>query len=463
MTDDTTLAIITLITICVLIYYLKNCSSNITENFEDGNIDGNLDDEQQDALSYESQNEREESDSLMDNYDNTIIHQLLNGLPNLKKNMLIKYNSNNKNTNYLFPVHKILFPIIKGFNTDETEDKYLIVMNNGRLYTQVKHDYLMYGPLDNSLINSVKEDLPVRMIALDDKLNIYGVGYDNKLYKKALKGGIISFESKWGKVENDYINNLGIIYITMYKKKDEATGLYDVKWIVIDTNGQMHYTIAYNIDDKLLETSLLDNNNTKFTPVTVNDIPVIKIYFSKHGHMFGIGADLRLYKKKSLDWINSNFDQENNSESLLYDIIYDNDGLLMGLSVSESLGILLIQKQKEPYYQSKFYLMDKVDKSQDTYNYRMNTLDIVRTKNGIYMDVSNHNEFGENSVEDAIEYSKLKETELLRDFCYNNKIINDSNKYENYDLLNKVSENNKMITEFSEKIKDFSNNIKLQS
>jgi hypothetical protein len=89
------------------------------------------------------------------------------------------------------------------------------------------------------------------------------------------------------------------------------------------------------------------------------NIPMRRLLFDyRSKYMIGLGQDFRIYKKRSTDWLNGEWDTTNGPSKktmtgLVRDLWYDYDGILMGLSM---VGIV---KQQNKYYLSDFKIYEK--------------------------------------------------------------------------------------------------------
>lgn len=88
------------------------------------------------------------------------------------------------------------------------------------------------------------------------------------------------------------------------------------------------------------------------------NIPMRRLLFDyRSKYMIGLGQDFRIYKKRSTDWLNGEWDTINGPSKktmtgMVKDLWYDFDGILMGTS---ALGLV---KQKNKYYLSDFKIYE---------------------------------------------------------------------------------------------------------
>jgi hypothetical protein len=337
----------------------------------------------------------------------------------------------------LFPVH-----IIKKYDAS-----YLAVFNDGNMYKKDSlNDQFWNGPLVNSFPTS---SVPLRMISMTSNGLLLGVGFDNNLYQKLEL--VINdkkanpYETAWQRVPacSD------IIYI-MYLSDPESTPTDTSKDLLvgINTNGMI---VKKNYNNRVSE---------PFTVLTNDPLQVIKIYFDKNGYMLGISKDFKLYKKLTTDWNTSIFDQvAGGNPTPLNDILYDNDGKLLGLVILPTIGILELQKQQQVYYLSGFFPKELISLTNDYSSINkiiMNDVDIIKAKTGANL----ANLIGvadplltDVSIDVIDNLIKFESEAKLRDFCANKGYVNQV-KYQNYELLNQISDQENKLLQLNTVLND---------
>lgn len=338
-------------------------------------------------------------------------------------------NTNNLVKRQRFPVH--IIKLVDG--------KYLAVFNNGRIYSKMDiNDRFWKGPLKNSIINN---NIPLRMITIDAKGTLLGVGYDNRLYRKV--GTEIEdekYETLW-----EYIpNNENIIYV-MYQTADRENTEGDEKDVLI----------AINTDGYLMKKNYNKIASDKYTELQNDKFPVVKIYMDRNGFMLGIGADMKLYKKEQIDWERSVFDMvTGGNKSLTNDIIYDNDAKFYGLVFVPSMGVLELMKQKMSFYLSEFIPLEFISKESKNANI-LNDLEIVKLKSGVDYPTlfSVSEDYGDKNLIEAQERIEMMDRKKLREFCAK-KGYTGASQYHNFELLTQMEEQQKKIENLNGVIQD---------
>jgi hypothetical protein len=308
------------------------------------------------------------------------------------------------------------------------------------------NDQFWNGPLVNSFPTS---SVPLRMISMTSNGLLLGVGFDNNLYQKLEL--VINdkkanpYETAWQRVPacSD------IIYI-MYLSDPESTPTDTSKDLLvgINTNGMI---VKKNYNNRVSE---------PFTVLTNDPLQVIKIYFDKNGYMLGISKDFKLYKKLTTDWNTSIFDQvAGGNPTPLNDILYDNDGKLLGLVILPTIGILELQKQQQVYYLSGFFPKELISLTNDYSSINkiiMNDVDIIKAKTGANL----ANLIGvadplltDVSIDVIDNLIKFESEAKLRDFCANKGYVNQV-KYQNYELLNQISDQENKLLQLNTVLND---------
>ena len=300
--------------------------------------------------------------------------------------------------------------------------KYLAVFNDGKIYRKDNiSDTFWKGPIKRSLIRG---NIPPRMITLDSSgEKLIGVGYDNNLYIKKKK----EYNSEWQKITDDG-NLIYVIYDS------------DKRLIGIDRNGQIVKQ----------ETKEL---NSYFLPIESEETKMLKLYWDKNGYLLGLGTDFRLYKKSGSDWLQNQWDLVKGKNPIpINDAIYDVDGRMYGLVILPGPGTLELMKQQDAYYLSEFAPLDVIEASDPT----MKELDIIKLKTGI--DFSETDEVdGEEDDFSQFSLNLLYQKQLSQDkhklygFCKKKGYIGKV-PYSNYELQNKVNEQDRYINKINKEI-----------
>lgn len=175
--------------------------------------------------------------------------------------------------------------------------------------------------------------------------------------------------SEWEFIENTRISSI----------------IYDSDGILIglDERGEIYKKEAKNLDSNWKRLRLKNN------------IPMRKLFFDyRNDYMYGLGTDFRIYKKKDLNWLNSEWDTINGPSKktlsgTLKDLFYDYDGKIVGLS---RIGLV---KQETEYYLSDFKLYeDEPQKNISIYKIlygltgikTMANMNLNNNRNNVYVD-----------------------------------------------------------------------------
>lgn len=344
-------------------------------------------------------------------FNNPIL--ICNLLPTASSACVINGESMVKNK---FPVH--IIKLIDG--------SILSVFNDGRLYS--KNDILNTiwdGPLDNSLINN---SIALRMITLNsDASSILGVGYDNKLYSRDLDvNGSFDSNTVWKPIAN----NNNIIYVIF----DRTTH----NLVSIDVNGKLYIKKTNDLTSKNEEV-----NNTSL------DRPLLRLYYDVYGYMLAIDNKFELYQFKDKDWKTSPLNLERGSnKSRLNDIIYYNDGKLLGLVFDEENTMLVSSKQSDIYYLSPFNPINEIKQELIvTNNFMLTDTDIIISKNGFINQLLLKDDQKNRDEDTSFAYNKqsLENQSKLRSFCKARYDTTSASQEENYELLSNVEKNNERL------------------
>jgi len=369
-----------------------------------------------------------------------------------------------KNHDLIFPVHKILITVTENQKSNYKRDFYLIIANDGLLYTQTVGNSLYEGPLTNSVVKDDSDNLiPMKMITMDNKSNLYGVGFDGKLYKKAYEINnpdsdikIMNLESEWILDEKDY-NDLNYI---LFVNDD---GIQKTLLIKMDGSVFLDESDISNKEDKqviLCELSTIDNNP--------ESIKIIKIMHHRSGYLLGIGDNFKLYRSENIyknsDTLNKlhfnfkNPDLKHPSDYYFYDVDYDNYGRLKCQVIDTSAAILKSVIQTGSYFTADFRDISSQDLTiLPNKEIDLSNKDILNYKCGTIVIREIPYEYGENDLQKATVRQNIKENQQLRKFCkdqnYHYASIDD---YHDFDLKLKINSHNQLIKELENKIKYYS-------
>ena len=316
---------------------------------------------------------------------------------------------------YKFPIHIIKL----------NDSSILAVFNDGRLYQKDSMKSTMWkGPIDNSMPNNI---IPLRMVMIaSDMITLLGVGYDNILYIKAPDAnGNINLITPWKQVPN----NSNIIYI-LY---DNYTNLL----VSIDINGKLFIKSSNDITS---------SNNELITKL---DRPVLRLYYDLNGYMLALDTNFDLYQFSELNWKESflNTDRGPNL-SKIQDILYDNDGTLVGLIFNPDSFMVQIMRQSTVFYLASFTPLDLKIKPETTNEFVMSDQDIIKCKNGSlhdYLITISVDDTTDDDTNFAFQKQIIQSQADLRQFCASRGSVSANNQYDNYDLLANVEKNDDKI------------------
>jgi len=267
------------------------------------------------------------------------------------------------------------------------------------------------------------------MITLDSSgEKLLAVAYDNNLYIKKKK----EYDSEWQKITND--SNL--IYV------------------IADTDGKL---IGIDKTGQILKQTGPELNST-FEPNESEETKMLKLFWDKNGYLLGLGTDFRLYKKINREWSDSEWDLLKGKNPIpVNDVIYDIDGRMYGLVILPGPGTLELMKQIDPYYLSEFTPLDLIETTGQT----MKELDIIKFKSGYdfseTVEVEEEDEFGQFSLNSLYQKQLAQDKSKLYNFCRKKGYVG-AVPYSNYELQNKINEQDKHIQNIN---KEISNLIKM--
>lgn len=355
---------------------------------------------------------------------------LCNMLPSMNENTNVCKVDDEPYIIYKFPIH--IIKLIDG--------SILAVFNDGRMYQKDKMSSTMWkGPIVNSMPQGT---VPLRMVSLSTDLKtLLGVGYNNILYLKEPKelseGGGIHLSGEWKQVPN----NSNIIYV-----------LYDNKTnflLSIDTNGKLFTKQSFDIT----------SDNSELT-TTLNNKPILRLYYDLNGNMFFIDTKFELYKFKDTNWKTSEIrDRRGVVGDKLQDMIYDNDGKMYGIVFNPETFIAQIMKQTSTFYLSSFkplHLLSNSDKWST--NFVMSDQDIIKCKIGSIFEyittIANHHNNNDDDPNFAYHKEIIDSKNRLRQFCANRGSNTQNINYDNYELLSSVENNSQKIVKLKNVIQN---------
>jgi hypothetical protein len=353
---------------------------------------------------------------------NTVLDKAIQNLKSDKlkcfldiKNALCKSDTNN-----FYPLN-----IIKTIDGD-----YLAVFNNGKLYknNDIEKENLWRGPLEHSL---PKEDVKLVMVTYERFGKLLGIGTDGLIYMKTKD----DIESPWNVTP---LPNSGCVIHITYDKDDRMLG--------IDTNGNI-------IKKKTIE--ITSEWETISNP---GGFPLIKIYWDMNGHMLGIGTDFKLYQKELIDWERSQW-KKKTPNTMVYDVVYDIDGRLYGITINDNFGLIELRKQNQAYYSSEFYPLEDVSiQGVQT----LMTSHIIQSKMGSTFGRALEEE--EKSLEDIVDPSPqelqqqyiLDSQAKLRQLCASKKKLYNSGDFYDYELQRKIEVQDNLIDKLKNELGKYS-------
>ncbi len=318
------------------------------------------------------------------------------------------------------------FPISMSMDID---GKIISVFNDGNIYTRDNiTDVYWTGPLNNS---KPDDTIPLRMINFDQAGYLYGVAFDNSLYRKK----DLSYTSKWYKVPN--CDN--IIYFSYLQYDGDETQYDTEKDRVISIN------IAGIIGIK--DFNKLESEPFKY--LTNEPRPITKFLFSKSNFLIGIGNDLRLYQKTTIDFANSRFSADR-GKAFVVDVIYNYDGLLYGLVPNEKGDALEVQKQKTDIYTDDFEPMENTAAT-----VIISLRDVIKSKSGIDIGRPRMSEFllGDTNLSDARRKLDFEKTTTVRKYCNEKKNLIGDISY--IDFINRMNDHQEKINELENALNSY--------
>ena len=314
------------------------------------------------------------------------------------------------------------------------------VFNNGYIYSKNRlEDKYWKGPLKNSL---PKDNIPLRMITLDYEMRLLGVGYDNRLYRKASNSKDLNVESRWEEVPSA----TNLIYVLYESRLDKETYQKD------ESKYKDDFLIGINTIGLLTKIKYNDLGSKEFDRMINDDFKVLKIYFEKNGYMMAIGTDFQLYRKNDKNWETSTFNIFNKNPTKLIDVIYDSDAKMFGLVFMENLGYVELMKQKMVHYMSSFvpleFIVTNTTKNKDVLSF----YERLKLKSGVdlllYDLVDN---YGYRTIQEVQSRLQMEDMKKLRNMCKNRGYLANQS-HNNFNILNKIEQQNNKIIKMNQTI-----------
>lgn len=229
----------------------------------------------------------------------------------------------------------------------------------------------------------------------------------------------------------------------IYKKESRDL---NSKWIQIDKDSKVQIrSLVFDFDKKLMGCSedgqIYKKRNVDYMdsdwigPINY-DIPMKKIFFDKDMFLLGIGLlDNNLYKKEGFFWSKEQWDKKNVNKKKLYDCVHDTDGHLL---VTTSNGI---KKAETANYLSNFINYSDFEKETTVL---LNKDDILKFRTGI-SELSSKKIIEDENYDDLeIPFKQILDFKKKAKEVCNNRgayLSKDFNKtYNNILLVNKQSE-----------------------
>ena len=314
------------------------------------------------------------------------------------------------------------------------------VFNNGYIYSKNRlEDKYWKGPLKNSL---PKDNIPLRMITLDYEMRLLGVGYDNRLYRKASNSKDLNVESRWEEVPSA----TNLIYVLYESRLDKETYQKD------ESKYKDDFLIGINTIGLLTKIKYNDLGSKEFDRMINDDFKVLKIYFEKNGYMMAIGTDFQLYRKNDKNWETSTFNIFNKNPTKLIDVIYDSDAKMFGLVFMENLGYVELMKQKMVHYMSSFvpleFIVTNTTKNKDVLSF----YERLKLKSGVdlllYDLVDN---YGYRTIQEVQSRLQMEDMKKIRNMCKNRGYLANQS-HNNFNILNKIEQQNNKIIKMNQTI-----------
>lgn len=371
-----------------------------------------------------------------------------------------------KNHDLIFPVHKILITVSENKNSSYNQDFYLIVANDGKLYTHNIGSSLYKGPLKKSIAtDNTGNSVPMRIVTIDNNSNVYGIGFDKKLYKKDYDinstdedKNKMNLESEWVLSEKIYEDIIYILFINNNNRQNTQNAL------IIIENG---YIYLDNGTSNLIECNIIESGADN-----PESIKLLKIMYHRSGFLLGIGNDYNLYKS-TRKYINSdnqipnpdqtelnfNFNSEHRhpSEHKFYDFGYDNYGCLKCQVFDTDLAIFKTMVQTDAYFASDFRDINSQDnRVSSNKDIVLSNADIIKYKCGTIIIKEIPSRYGEDNLDEAVIKQNIAENKKLRKFCKKQDYHYESiDKYKDMNMELKVNTYNTMIKELENKINHY--------
>ena len=436
--------IIILLIVLVLLYIVKFCSDK-KDNFkkkviEPFQINSNTIENTYIDISY-----LKEQSEIADD-----LKEITNLFDLIKTNINETYNKPNNNISINgSPISYKKFPVNIIYYFKNNENVYLAIFNDGALY-KTKSLFMgnWEGPLDNSYPKNNNTYTFLRNINLTKAGNLLGIGYDGRIYIK--------------KNEDDKLTNLEDKWTLWYKNDPEPTNEfkfilfnknYNINEKDFDTNEEESYFVLTTSNELKLYSYADNILNDKNTTITSSNETIYRLYYDIDDNILFINNNKELKRTKenlnniinkktfTVDNIGSDIEKNPN---ILYDIIYDTDASLFGIG-SFGDNIRLLKQENNSHYLYPFKLINNLV-SENNKNVKLTNYDIANYKSGYSIKKINDPKKQIETLSDAYDHEKQKDTDKFKEFC--NKRTN--NQYVNLKMLNNYNNFQKKIEELKE-------------
>ena len=313
----------------------------------------------------------------------------------------------------------------------------------------------------------------------NDNFVISSADIKNKFWKKNIKNGKLDDKSIIIDLFYDKNKKLGCIGMKMVNSEPLYTFYlketdYSSKWVKIKADTKIK-SLLYDIETESLlglhnfdsqiynckkDFEYLDTGDENDWHGPINySLPMRKIMYDKEGFMIGIDLQNNyLYRKKHIDWKQSDWDMKNINKTKIYDAVYDEDGCLIACTSNG------LQKQVSPDFNSEFIPLK--DYNMNTNEIIYNIKDIIKFKLGIVFD----DDIFDESTELGSQLKKLYNfKKISKQICSNRKyLVNKTNK-RNFDLNIKdenvdqydINKQNREINELYNSIDEYTKKLKI--
>ena len=356
---------------------------------------------------------------------------------------------NNKVTSYnKFPVNIIYYPQNLKENIEQT---YLAVFNDGALYKSnniLNNDWI--GPLPNSYPNvptNTKICIPLRHINLTNNGEIIGVGYDGNIYKKKSLDEIENSDYDMN-IKNEpynhewelWNNNTAIKFkfILLNKNNNYEEDEASVEYFGINNSNELHIYTYNNSSNLLKQVNKITTPDNNIIYRLYYDIDDKLLFINENRELKRTKENIKTIIEKTEITIDITDDKNSKNPNILYDIIYNTDGTLIGMG-SFNNNIKMLKQENKFHYLYPFKLINNLRLSSTDTAISKNT--IAELKSGYIIKEEEEDKDKEkiDSLDKAYEVESNKDLISFKTFCdkrsktqYNNlEILNNINNFEN--------------------------------